>query len=65
MQSCRFASTNLFFVAVLVAVAVVVAKAPYCCDPKILLRGNIMSHFSSLLAASSYKETAPMAGKSW
>ena len=53
MQSCRFANTNLFFLAVLVAVAVVVAKAPYCCDPKILLRGNIMSHFSSLLAASS------------
>ena len=28
--------SKLFF-AVLVAVAVVVAQAPYCCDPKILL----------------------------
>ena len=39
VQSCCFANINLpvFFFAVSVAVAVIVAKAPYCCDPEILL----------------------------
>ena len=38
VQSCCFAHINrLFFFAVLVAVAVVVAKAPHCCDPEMLL----------------------------
>ena len=37
VQSCCFANINLFFFAIFVAVAVVVAKAPYCCDPEILL----------------------------
>ena len=39
VQSCCFANINLlvFFFAVFVAVAVIVAKAPYCCDPEILL----------------------------
>ena len=30
VQICCFANQNLFFFAVFVAVAVVVAKAPYC-----------------------------------
>ena len=39
VQSCCFANINLpvFFFAVFGAVAVIVAKAPYCCDPEILL----------------------------
>ena len=39
VQSCCFANINLpvFFFAIFVAVAVIVAKAPYCCDPEILL----------------------------
>ena len=35
-QICCFANRHLFF-SVFVAVAVVVAKAPHCCDPEILL----------------------------
>ena len=39
VQSCCFANINLpvFFFPIFVAVTVIVAKAPYCCDPEILL----------------------------
>ena len=37
IQSCRFANKNYCFLTVLVAVTVVVAETPYCCDPEILL----------------------------
>ena len=36
------------FFPVLVAVAVVIALAPYCCDKKICYHGNVTSSFSSL-----------------
>ena len=52
VQSCCFANINLFFFAV--AVAVIVAKVPaIVVIQKFCYHGNRMSHFSSLLAASS------------
>ena len=54
VQSCCFANINLFFFAVFVAVAVIVAKVPaIVVIQKFCYHGNRMSHFSSLLAASS------------
>ena len=38
--TCKFVVlliVNLFFFAVFIAVAIIVAKAPFCCDPEILL----------------------------
>ena len=51
VQSCSAYINPLFFFTVFVAFAVtlVVAKAPYCCDPKIWYHSNVTSHFSSLL----------------
>ena len=37
VQSCCFANKPVALFAVLFTVAVVVAQAPYCCDPEILL----------------------------
>ena len=37
VQSCCFANKPVALFAVLFTVAVVLAQAPYCCDPEILL----------------------------
>ena len=37
METCCFANVNLLFFAIFVAITVIVAKAPYCCDLEILL----------------------------
>ena len=37
VQSCCFANVNLLLFSFLVAVAFVLAYAPFCCDPEILL----------------------------
>ena len=48
VQSCCFTFINLLFFAVLVAVAVVVVLAPFCCDSKVCYHGNVTLHFASL-----------------